>query len=131
MGPEGATRDLTLSSLRHQVAHKGAWLAHFKEVKDRTAAEGLIGWSVTIPETALAALPAGEYYVDQLVGLDVVTDTGRPLGKLTDVIHSPAHDVYETDLGVLIPAVAAFLLDIDLAARRITVRDTPGLTDEA
>ncbi len=128
-GAEGEARDLTLSSLRHQAAHKGAWLAHFKEIKNRTDAEGLIGWSVYIPEESRAVLAAGEYYVDQLVGLEVVTDTGRPLGSLTDVIHSPANDVYETDTGVLIPAVSEFILDTDLTARRITVRDVPGLTD--
>ena len=64
------------------------------------------------------------------MGLDVVTDTGKPLGKLTDVIYSPANDVYETDTGVLIPAVAAFILEIDLGRRKITVRDTPGLLDD-
>ena len=51
-GPEGAARDLTLSSLRRQTQPKGAWLAHFKEVKDRNGAEGLVGWSVYIPEAA-------------------------------------------------------------------------------
>ena len=130
-GPEGAAaRDLTLSSLRRQTQPKGAWLARFKEVKDRTAAEVLVGWSVYIPESGRASLPEGEYYVDELVGLDIVTDTGKPLGKLTDVIYSPANDVYETDKGVLIPAVAAFILEIDLGRRKITVRDTPGLLDD-
>ena len=132
VGPaEGASRDLILSSLRRQMQPKGAWLAHFKEVKNRNAAEELTGWSVYIPETARAPLPKGEYYVDQLVGLDIVTDTGKPLGKLVDVIHSPANDVYETDRGVLVPAVAAFLIEIDIAAGRITVRDVPGLVDES
>ncbi len=131
--PAGDTppRDLTLFSLRRQDGPKGAWVARFKEVKDRTAAEALVGWDVFIPEAARAPLPAGEYYVDQLVGLEVVTDTGRPLGKMTDVIHSPANDVYETDLGVLIPSVPAFILGIDLEAGQITVRDVPGLLDES
>ncbi|MBV9849904.1 MAG: 16S rRNA processing protein RimM [Armatimonadetes bacterium] len=126
----GARRDLTLTSLRRQGAPKGAWLAHFREITDRTAAEEIVGWSVRIPEAARAPLPEGEYYVDELVGLEVVTDAGRSLGQLADVLHSPANDVYETDRGVLIPAVAAFILGIDRAAGRITVRDVPGLADE-
>ena len=124
-------REVTLGSLRRQDAPKGAWVANFKELKDRNAAEGVVGWNVFIPESGRAPLPPGEYYVDQLVGLDVVTDAGRSLGRMTDVIHSPANDVYETDLGVLIPSVAAFILGIDLEAGRITVRDTPGLLDES
>ena len=128
---DAPARDLTLSSLRRQTQPKGAWLARFKEVKDRNGAEELVGWSVYIPEDGRAPLPEGEYYVDELVGLDVVTDTGRPLGKLTDVLYSPANDVYETDRGILIPAVAAFILGIDLGRRKITVQDTPGLADDA
>ena len=126
-----AERDLTLSSLRRQTQPKGAWLAHFKEVKDRTGAEALVGWSVFIPEAGRAPLPDGEYYVDQLVGLDVVTDTGKPLGKLTDVIYSPANDVYETDTGVLIPAVGAFILEIDLGGARSPCGTRRGCLDEA
>jgi 16S rRNA processing protein RimM len=130
-GLNGPVRDLTLSSLRRQVQPKGAWLARFKEVKDRNGAEALIGWSVYIPESGRAPLPEGEYYVDELVGLEIVTDTGKPLGRLTDVLYSPANDVYETDKGILIPAVAAFIIEIDLGRRKITVRDTPGLVDDA
>ena len=58
-----------------------------------------------------------------------MTDTGRSLGKLADVIHSPANDVYETDTGVLVPAVSAFVIEINLASR-ILVRDMPGLGDD-
>jgi 16S rRNA processing protein RimM len=130
--PKGEeSRMLTLASLRKQDGTKGAWIAHFKEAKDRNAAEALVGWDIFIPEDSRAPLPQGEYYVDQLVGLDVITDTGRSLGKMTDVIHSPANDVYETDLGVLIPSVSAFILSVDLGSRQITVRDTPGLLDES
>lgn len=127
--PDAPRVGVTLSSLRRQDSPKGAWVARFREVKDRTAAEGIVGWSLYIPESARAPLPEGEYYVDELVGLEVVTDTGKPLGRLADVIHSPANDVYETDRGVLIPAVAAFILAIDRTAGRITVHDMPGLVE--
>jgi 16S rRNA processing protein RimM len=124
------TRDLTLTSLRKQPGPKGLWVARFKEIKDRNAAEELPGSAVFIPESARAALPDGEYYVDQLIGLSVATDTGRDLGRVTEIIHSPANDVYETDKNVLIPAVAAFILEIDLTGGKILVRDMPGLGDE-
>ena len=90
-------RDLTLAALRKQP--KGGWIARFKEITDRNGAEALHGCSVMIKEAERAPLPEGEYYVDQLLGLDVVTDTGRSLGKLTDVLNTPAHDVYVTDDG--------------------------------
>jgi 16S rRNA processing protein RimM len=123
-------RVLTLTSLSRHAQAKGAWLARFEEVATRTEAELLYGCSVFVPESLRPSLPDGEYYVDELVGLAVVTDTGRDLGRLRDVLNTPANDVYVTDKDVLIPVVAAFVLRVDLGEKTITVRDTPGLADD-
>ncbi len=122
-------RMLTLTSLRRLGGVKGAWIAHFKEVKDRTEAEAMAGFALYIRESERPTLPDGEYYVDHLLGLDVVTDTGFGLGKLTDVLNTPANDVYVTESGVLVPAVGEFIQGVDLDARRITVHDLPGLRE--
>ena len=120
--------DLTLIGMRRQP--KGFWIARFKDVTDRNGAEALHGCSVLIKETERAPLPDGEYYVDQLLGLDVVADTGRAYGKLSDVLVSPAHDVYVTDIGAMIPVAGDYIIGIDLEAKKITVRDVPGLIDD-
>ena len=120
--------DLTLIGMRRQP--KGVWIARFKDLTDRTGAEALHGCSVFIKENERAVLPDGEYYVDQLLGLDVVADTGRSFGKLSDVLSSPAHDVYVTDLGAMIPVAGDYIVSIDLDAQKITVRDVPGLIDD-
>ena len=124
-------RLLTLLSLRRQAQPKGAWIAHFKEVSDRTGAESLVGCDLLIREEERPVLPAGEYYVDQLIGLAVVGDTGRALGRLTDVLAMPSHDVYVTDADALIPAVPEYVLSVDLDAGQMTVHDVPGLQGEA
>ena len=120
--------DLTLLAMRRQP--KGVWIARFKDVTDRNTAEGLLGCSVLIKENERADLPDGEYYVDQLLGLDVIADTGRSFGKLSDVLTSPAHDVYVTDLGAMIPVAGDYIISIDLNAGKIVVRDVPGLLDD-
>ena len=99
--PSGDTpgRFLTLRSLRKQTQPKGAWIAQWREITHRLDAEALYGWELRIREAARAALPPGEYYVDDLLGLAVQTDTGANLGTLADVLHSPANDVYEMDTG--------------------------------
>ena len=125
---DGFQADLTLLAMRRQP--KGVWIARFEGVTDRNGAEALLGCSVLIKEAERAALPEGEYYVDQLLGLDVIGDTGRSFGKLTDVLSSPAHDVYVTDGGALIPVAGDFIIDINLDDSKITVRDVPGLVDE-
>jgi len=125
---DGFHQDLTLKGLRRQP--KGVWIGQFKEVTDRTGAEAFIGCSVFIRESERAALPEGEYYVDQLLGMDVLTDADRPLGKLSDVLVTPAHDVYVTDAGAMIPVAGDFIIGISLDDRRIVVRDVPGLIDD-
>jgi len=129
IGGEGEARELTLLSLRKQTQPKGAWIAQFKELKHRNDAEALLGGSIYITEAQRAKLSDGEYYVDQLLGIAMVTDTGHDLGLLTDVLNSPANDVYVTDKDILVPAVSAFIIGIDLDARQILVRDVPGLRE--
>lgn len=123
------TRTLTLASLRKLSDAKGAWIARFKEISDRTGAEELFGCSLFVPEKSLPKLPDGEYYVDQLLGLEVVTDTGRSLGSVEEILHTPANDVYVTSSGVMVPAVAAFVKSIDIEAGKIVIAEVPGLLD--
>ncbi len=126
---EGEARLLTVQSLRKQTQPKGAWIAQFKELKHRNDAEELVGGSIYITEAQRATLTDGEYYVDQLLGISLRTDTGHDLGLLTDVLNSPANDVYVTDKDILVPAVSAFIIGVDLEARQILVRDMPGLRE--
>jgi 16S rRNA processing protein RimM len=67
------------------------------------------------PETA------HEYYVFQLVGLDVVEEGGRALGRVRDVIAAPANDVLELDSGRVLPMVEDCIVEVDLDSRRILV----------
>jgi 16S rRNA processing protein RimM len=106
---------------------KGGYLIRLEGVDNRTAALGMAGLNIYTPDTRRAPLGADEYFVEDLIGLHAVTETGRDLGSVTQVIAQPASDVYETDRDVLIPAVKAFIAEIDLAGKRLVVRDVPGL----
>ncbi|MGO8671719.1 MAG: ribosome maturation factor RimM [Capsulimonadaceae bacterium] len=128
---DGSSRIITVTSLRKQPQPKGSWIARFQGVAGRDDAEALFGMRLMVPESCLPSLPEGEYYVDQLLGMSVRTEDGRPLGELTDVLNSPANDVYVTSTGVMIPAVAAFVQSVDVERRTITVVDMAGLLDEA
>jgi 16S rRNA processing protein RimM len=123
-------RSLTLKSIRQLMHVKGCWTAHFKEVTDRNEAETLYRCGLYVQETDRPELESGEYYVDDLIGMKVVTDNGHDLGTLSEVLNTPANDVYVTSRSVMFPAVSAFLIGVDVAARTITVRDVPGLRDD-
>jgi 16S rRNA processing protein RimM len=62
-----------------------------------------------------------EYYAFELVGLDVVEEGGRELGKVRAVTPGVANDVLELDSGALLPMVEDCVREIDVAAGRILV----------
>jgi len=109
-------------------------ILRFEGYPDRTAAEALRGEVIEIEEDELRELPPGEYYVDDLVGMDVVMPDGEAVGRLVDVLSTGANDVYVVRrLGardVLIPAIANVVLDVDVAGKRMTIDPLPGLLED-
>jgi len=84
---------LTLEKVRDDG--KGGAIARFAEVTDRTAAEKLRGTVLTVPRSTLPALPDGEYYYADLIGLPVVSSEGLDLGECIAVENFGAGDVLE------------------------------------
>jgi 16S rRNA processing protein RimM len=112
--------------------HGTRLLVAFEGVADRATADELRGRLLVVPEAWLPELPPDEYWPFQLEGCEVRTESGRPLGRLTEVIASPANDLWvaTTEEGeeLLLPAVREVIVEVDLAAQRVLVRDLPGLT---
>ena len=85
-----------------------------------------------IPESSLPALPEGEYWPFELEGCVIVTESGRALGTVSEVVPNPANDLWvaRDDAGVetMVPALRDVIVEVDVAAKRILVRDVPGLT---
>lgn len=79
------------------------------------------GTELCVPRADLPPPDEGSYYVFQLVGLDVVEEGGRPLGRVTDVSPGVANDVLELDSGLALPMVEECVLEVDLSAGRIVV----------
>jgi 16S rRNA processing protein RimM len=90
---------------------------------DRRVARGT---ALAVPPSALAATEEDEYYVFQLVGLDVQEEGGAVLGTVTDVAPGVANDVLELDSGLALPMVEDCVRSIDLDAGRILV--APGFS---
>ena len=114
---EAGGRTLTLAAVR--PAGPGA-IARFKEIADRTAAEGLRGVVLTVPRSALPPLVEGEYYYADLIDQPVYAEDGAEVGRVTAVDNFGAGDVLDITKHdgktVMVPIHAA-----TVAPDRITV----------
>lgn len=102
----------------------------FEGVSDRNAAETIRGQDVSVE--IRRQLGDGEYWPEDLVGLEVVTESGTVLGNVTSIVFGAAQDrlVVGEPNGVEIPFVNALVPKVDVEAGRIEVVDLPGLTEQ-
>lgn len=81
------------------------------------------------------ALPEGEYYHHQILGLQVLDEDGQDLGIITEIIETGANDVYvvskegRTVRDLLIPAIKDVLLEVNLEKHTMRIHLLPGLLD--
>ena len=71
-----------------------------------------------------------EYFVADLIGLNVVTDDGEDFGTVKDVLHTGANDVYVIDHNgkeVLVPAIKECILDISIDNNLMKIHLMEGL----
>jgi 16S rRNA processing protein RimM len=79
------------------------------------------GTALEVDRATLPAPEPGTYYVFQLVGLEVVEEGGRVLGRVADVAPGIANDVLELDSGRALPLVEDCVRKVDLDGGRILV----------
>lgn len=87
--------------------------------------------SLLVSRENAVELQENEYFIADLLGLTVVTDEGKQLGTLKDVLQTGANDVYvvETPEGqeILIPAIRQCILSVDLEEQTMRVHLLKGL----
>jgi 16S rRNA processing protein RimM len=95
-------------------------------IDNRTTAGLFRGRYLEVPETAVRELAEGRFYHHQVVGLAVLTSSGRQLGTIAEVLERPANDVWVSREGVvehLIPATRDAVVEVDIAGGRVVVAD--------
>ncbi|MDY5595558.1 MAG: ribosome maturation factor RimM [Oscillospiraceae bacterium] len=113
--------------LRSRV-HKNQLIAQLEGYDDVNAAMTLKNKVIHI-DRADAKLPEGRYFLQDLLGMRVVSDAGEALGELADVLDLPQGSVYVVrgTREILIPDVPEFLLNIDAERGEITVHLLEGM----
>ncbi|MFI3271716.1 MAG: ribosome maturation factor RimM [Pseudomonadota bacterium] len=115
-------------------AHKGRPLLLIEGIKDRTAAEGLRGRTLLIPEDHLPRESEEDVYFFELEGLSVILDDTDEVLGILESIDTPADQevwVIRTPDGkeVLFPAADPFIGDVDLDAGTVRIMPPEGLLD--
>nr|WP_203619031.1 ribosome maturation factor RimM [Streptomyces bauhiniae] len=115
--------------------HSGRLLLRFEGVADRTGAEALRN-TLLIADVDPEEMPEDEdeYYDHQLIDLDVVTEDGTEVGRITEISHLPSQDLFIVERPdgseVLIPFVEEIVSEIDLDEQRAVITPPPGLIDD-
>ncbi len=117
----------------HSKVHGDSVVATVQQLPDRNAAEAMQGARIFVARSSFPSVGDGEFYWIDLIGLSVVNRQHEALGTVIDLIDTGAHSVLRlrrpdavegASLEAserLIPFVAAFVDDVSLAERRITV----------
>ena len=119
---------LCLSSFRQ---HQNYLLVSFEGISTPEEAGAWRNQWVYVSSASRPALPEGEYYHHQLIGLHVESETGEPLGLIVEILETGSNDVLvvhpEDGAEILLPIIDEVVKEIDLEAGRVVVHLLPGL----
>ena len=120
--------------LRSRRWHDQALLVAFEGCQTPEQAGEYRNLLVSVRADDRPALPEGEYYHHQLIGLRAVTEEGQLLGTVREILVTGANEVYvvlpEDGPEILLPGIEQVVLGIDPEKQEMRVRLLPGLIEE-
>ena len=120
--------ELEIEEIKYQ---KNMVLAKFKGIDTVENAEKLRNSYVKIDRKDAIKLEEGQYFIVDLIGLEVYTDEGKLLGKVDDIYNTGANDIYvvKDELGkqILLPGIKDVIKEVNLDNEKIIVHLIPGL----
>ena len=111
--------------------HKNMVLVKFKGIDKVEDAELLRNFYLEVDRENAIELEEGEYFIADLLGMNVLTEENEELGKLEDVFNAGSSDIYvvKTEEGkqILLPAISEVVKEINLKENKIIVHLLEGL----
>lgn len=107
-------------------------LLKLREIQTPEEAKNLVGGFIEIEAELLAKLPEGNYFIFEIIGLEVRNTKGEKIGEVKDVISLPANDVYvvrgeKRDYDI--PAISEIIKKIDLKNKVMIIEPITGLLE--
>ncbi len=118
---------LAVDSIRE---HKNCVVLKFKGRNSVEEVQDLITATLFMHKKDLSPLEEGEHYWHDLIGMAVVTDSGRHLGVLQHIFNAGSSDVYvvkEGEREYLIPAIRDVIIQVDVPGKRMIIHPIQGL----
>ena len=111
--------------------HKNMVLIKFKGIDKVEDAELLRNFYLEVDRENAIELEEGEYFIADLLGMNVLTEENEQLGKLEDIFNAGSSDIYvvKTEEGkqILLPAISEVVKEINLKENKIIVHLLEGL----
>lgn len=111
--------------------HKGGCLLRLEGLNSRSEAEFYKQSEVHVRKSALSR-EEGEYFWHELLGLQVYSESGECLGRLTHILTAGGNDIYVVRKGkkeTFVPATHEIIKEIDLENGKMCIREMEGLID--
>lgn len=124
---------------------KNLVILKFKGIDNINDIEKYKGKSLLVTREHAVKCEKDEYFIADLIGIEVVTEDGKQLGEITDVLQTGANDVYVVQVReaspyvskvadkkkeLLLPAIKECILDVNMEQRSMQVHLMPGLLEE-
>ena len=91
-----------------------------------------MGLECLLPEEELSQLEEGQYYLFEVVGSSVFTESGQRVGVVSDVLFIESNDLLVVERGtdeILIPFTISICSSVNLEKREIVIKPPEGLLD--
>ena len=113
--------------------YRNLFVAKFKGIDDRGEAEERIGGELWIDRSKQIEPGEDEFYFSDLIGSKVLTEDGREIGVLKEILEQPASYILEVEKPdgnkVLIPFINQFVKDVDTENKKIVVSLIEGMDE--
>lgn len=112
---------------------KNMVILSFVGYDDINMAEGLKQSEIYVTRENAVPLSEDEFYIADVIDMEVVDEESKSLGVLEDVMQTGANDVFVVRMNdereLLVPVIKDCVIDIDYEKNRVVVRLMKGMLD--
>ncbi|KRN88612.1 ribosome maturation factor RimM [Ligilactobacillus ceti] len=129
---KGAKQPLELEIKSHRK-HKNFDLLVFKGYENINLIEKYKGSDLKVTEDQQEELEEGSYYYREIIGLDVIDQTGEVIGQVSEIMETGANDVWVVKRRgkkeLLLPVIPDVIQEVDIPNNKLIVEVPEGLDD--